>query len=140
MRSATQTVFISLFITILVSLGFGYALSNFLGFIQGSVLAFLIQIVLFYVYSLHKDDKLFKLEAQHIDIIEEIAERSMVEVECPCGVKADPMPYFEITDTTFTCDKCSSKYRVEVVFNSVLLTEPLNLENAFTKIKQKELS
>lgn len=139
MRTATQTILISLLITLLISLGFGFALSNIFGFLQSTTLAFLIQIILFYVYSLLKEDKLSKLEIQHIDIIEAIAERSMVEVECPCGVKAEPMPYFEIADTSFTCDKCSSKYRVEVVFNSVLLTEPLNLENAFTKIKEKEL-
>lgn len=139
MKSAILTVIISLVITVLISIGFGFALSNFLGFLQGSVLAFLIQIISFYVYSLVKQNNIAKVEEDHYNIINEIAERSLVNVECPCGVKSEQIPYFDISDATFTCEKCSSKYRVEVVFNSVLLTEPLNLENAFTKIKEKEL-
>lgn len=140
MKSAISTVLVSLLITAIISIGFGFALSNFFGFLQGSVLAFLLQIITFYVYSLIKQNNINRVEEEHLGIIEEIAERSLVTVECPCGVKSDPVPYFDIADASFTCEKCSSKYRVEVVFNSVLLTEPLNLENAFTKIKEKELS
>jgi hypothetical protein len=139
MRSAIQTIIISLIITIAISFGFGFALSSFLGFFQGTVLSFLIQIILFYVYSSIKQNNTTKIEEEHFNIIREIAERSLVNVECPCGVKNEQIPYFDIADTSFTCEKCSSKYRVEVVFNPVLLTEPLNLENAFTKIKEKEL-
>lgn len=139
MKSAIQTVIISLIITLFISLGLGFALSNFFGFLQGTVLAFLGQIILFYVYSLTRQNNIRRVEEEHLAIIDEIAERSLVSVECPCGVKSEQIPYFDIADHTFVCDKCSSKYRVEVVFNSVLLTEPLNLENAFTRIKEKEL-
>lgn len=140
MNSAILTIVTSLLITFIISLGFGYALSNFFGLLQGTVLAFLAQLILFYVYSLTKQNNINRVEEEHFNIIKEIADRSLVNVECPCGVKSDQVPYFDIADATFTCEKCSSKFRVEVVFNPVLLTEPLNLENAFTKIKEKELS
>jgi hypothetical protein len=139
MKSAISTVLVSLLITVIISIGFGFALSNFLGFLQGTTLVFLLQIILFYVYSLIRQNNISRIEEEHISVINEIAERSLVRVECPCGVKNDSIPYFDVTDAIFTCEKCSSKYRVEVVFNSILLTEPLNLENAFTKIKEKEL-
>jgi len=140
MNTAIRTIIISLIITIIISAGFGFVFSNILGFLQGTILAFLVQIILFYVYSLVKQNNISKVEEEHFSIISEIAQRSLVDVVCPCGVKGEPIAYFDLEDASFTCEKCSSRYRVEVVFNPVLLTEPLNLENAFTKIKEKELA
>jgi uncharacterized membrane protein len=140
MNTAIRTIIISLIITVIISTGFGFVLSTTLGFWQGTILAFLAQIILFYVYSLAKQNNISKIEEEHFNIISEIAQRSLIDVVCPCGVKGDQIPFFDLEDASFTCEKCSSKYRVEVVFNPVLLTEPLNLENAFTKIKEKELS
>ncbi|MGA1049793.1 MAG: hypothetical protein ACO3UU_17445 [Minisyncoccia bacterium] len=139
MNTAIKTIIISIIITIIISTGFGFALAKNLGFWQGTVLAFLTQIILFYVYSLVRQNKTEKLEEEHFAIISEIEQRSLIDVVCPCGVRGDQIAYFDLEDATFTCEKCSSKFRVEVVFNPVLLTEPLNLENAFNKIKEKEL-
>ena len=140
MNSAIKTILLSLLITIVISTGFGFVFSNTLGFLQGTILAFLTQIILFYVYSLTRQNNISRVEEEHFNILNEIAQRSLVEVACPCGVKGEPIAFFDLEDTSFTCEKCASKYRVEVVFNPVLLTEPLNLENAFTKIKEKELA
>ena len=58
MKSAISTVLVSLLITVIISIGFGFALSNFLGFLQGTTLVFLLQIILFYVYSLIRQNNI----------------------------------------------------------------------------------
>lgn len=119
-------------------MGIGYALSGIFGFLQGSILAFIIQIIAFYFYNNNKISATKKIEEEHLSLIESIYENSLVDIVCPCGVENDKVPYFDLVDRVFVCDKCSSKYRVEGIFSSVLLTEPVNLENAFNKIKNKE--
>jgi hypothetical protein len=47
---------------------------------------------------------------------------------------------FYNTDNSFLCEKCGSRFKVELNHETVLLTEPLNIANVFTQLKEKELS
>lgn len=135
-----KTILLSLLITITFSLLVGFGVSSFLGFAQGAVLAFVIQVVGFYIYNNNKILDIDKVREEQDIIVTEIIQKSVLSVPCPCGHINGTSPIFEIQDTSFSCEKCNSKFRIEVVVNPVLLTEPSNLENAFNVIKNKELS
>lgn len=135
-----KTIFLSLLITIAFSLLVGFGLSSFLGFAQGAVLAFVIQVIGFYIYNNSKITDVAKIREEQDLIVNEIIVKSVLPVTCPCGHINGNSPFFEIQETVFACEKCNSKFRLEIVVNPVLLTEPANLENAFNVIKNKELS
>lgn len=139
MNQVKNVILVSLGLTLLVSVGIGYALSDVLGFLQGTILVFILQLVGFYFYNSKNSQVKAQIEEQYNIVVSELLEKSYVNVICPCGNVNEKTLFFELEDTNFTCEKCSSRYRVEMVLNPVLLTEPANLENAFNVIKKKEL-
>lgn len=124
----------SLGITLLVSLGIGFVLKDILGFWQGVVGSIIAQFLGFYIYSLRKTD------SDKLDLSDEIINLQTIPISCPCGKHTFPAPVFYNTDNSFLCEKCGSRFKVELNHETVLLTEPLNIANVFTQLKEKELS
>lgn len=128
-------VLVSLLITLLISLGIGFVLSDLLGFWQGFVGTIIIQFFVFYFTSSRKTQQ---VESQP-SFEEEIIGLQTVPISCPCGKSTFSAPVFFNTENAFTCEKCGSKFKVDVTYDTILLTEPLNIENVFNQLKQKEL-
>lgn len=127
----------SLTITFLVSAGFGFILKDILGFWEGFVGVLLLQFFIYNIYiSFARKQPVVTEEDK---IIDNIVELQTVPVSCPCGNNIFSAPVFFNSDNSFTCEKCNSKFRVEISYESVLLTEPVNIENAFKVLKEKEL-
>lgn len=124
----------SLGITLLVSLGIGFVLKDILGFWQGVVGSIIAQFLGFYIYSLKNTD------SNKPDLSDEIINLQTIPISCPCGKHTFPAPVFYNTDNSFLCEKCGSRFKVELNHETVLLTEPLNIANVFTQLKEKELS
>ena len=120
-------IVISLGIVILVSTALGYALRNFLGFFETFILGTLLQLIAPTVWN-----AIFK----HRQTIEELEDElnylidlNTAIVDCPCGNHM-----FEeiivITDNTIasTCPECKGTYRLLPSVKTILITEPLNIE------------
>ena len=126
-----------LFITILVSLGIGFVLKDILGFWEGVVGSVIIQFLgFYYLTSIQTKNN----KQQEPDIVEEIINLQTVPISCPCGKHTFTAPVFYSADNSFLCEKCGSKFKVELSYETVLLTEPLNIENIFNQLKERELS
>ena len=129
---------ISLILTSLISLGIGFILQSFIGFWQGVTAAFIIHFLIFYLFNPNKKSQIF-LESEQ-SAFNHLLQTQTVEVNCPCGQNPTNAPILLNEDNIFICEKCASKYRVNVTFESVLLTEPLNIENAFNALKKRGTS
>lgn len=130
-----KVVTLSILITCCISLGVGYALSSFIPFLHGVVAAFVLQFVAFYFIK-----EKAPAVAEEDNTLEEIISLQTVNVTCPCNNNTFPATVFCGIDNIFVCDKCKSRFRVELSHDSILLTEPVNLENAFNALKGKELT
>jgi hypothetical protein len=128
-----KVLFISLGITTLISIGLGFVLKDFIGFWQGVVGAFIVQFITFYILSSRGREEVEEAASS----VAEIIDLQTMPINCPCGKNTITAPIFFNTDNQFTCEKCGSVFRVEPSFDVVLLTEPLNIENIFNKLKEQ---
>lgn len=126
----------SLGITFLVSLGVGFVLADAIGFWQGFVGSIIAQFLGFYLLSLRGRGS----NSSGPDLSEELINLQTIPISCPCGKHTFTAPVFYNTENTFLCEKCGSRFKVELNYDTVLLTEPLNIANVFTQLKEKELS
>ena len=124
---------ISLGITTLISVGLGFVLKDFIGFWQGVVGAFIVQFVAFYFLSFKGEKEIEEATTS----VEELIKLQTMPITCPCGKNTFTSPIFFNTDNQFTCEKCGSVFRVEPSFDIVLLTEPINIESVFNKLKEQ---
>ena len=127
----------SLILTILISAGIGVVLQNIIGFWQGATAAIIIHFLIFYLFNPEKKTQAF-IESEKA-AFDELLLTQTASVNCPCGQNTITVPILLNTENIFTCEKCLSKFRVNVTFDSVLLTEPFNIANAFNVLKSKEL-
>lgn len=130
-----KSVVVSLTVTLLISCGIGFVFAGFIGFWQGFVASIIVQFLGFYLLSLRSKDKDSK-----VDIEEELINLQTIPISCPCGKNTFTAPVFLNTENNFLCEKCGSRFKVELNYDTVLLTEPLNITNIFNQLKEKELS
>jgi hypothetical protein len=123
-------------VTLLISAGLGYALSSFIGFWQCFTGITVVQFIIFYIFAEIRTRK--EEEKMQNTLAQDILNLQTVPVTCPCGKNVFETPIFFNFDNTFRCDKCGSKFKVELDYNSILLTDPQNYENVFNNLKDKE--
>lgn len=130
-----QAIF-AILITILLALGFGYVVQEFIGGIgRGVVAGLIIQFILFMIYRPKKEEP---VNNEADEALNAIIDLQTTLVECPCGKNKMYEPIFLNKDNIFTCNTCGSKFRVEVAYESILLTEPMSLVNVFDNLREKE--
>lgn len=130
-----QAIF-AVLITILLALGFGYVVQEFIGGIgRGFVAGLIIQFILFMIYRPKKEEP----ENNEADeALNAVVDLQTTLVECPCGKNKMYEPIFLNKDNVFTCNACGSKFRVEIAYESILLTEPISLVNVFDNLRERE--
>jgi hypothetical protein len=127
---------LSLGLTFLISIGIGFVLKDLIGFWQGLTAAIILHFLFFYFFN--PDKKSNTLVAAEQAAFDNLIQTQTVSVNCPCGQNPMLVPIILNSENIFTCEKCLSKFRVNTVFESVLLTEPLNIVNAFNALSQKD--
>lgn len=130
-----QTVF-AIGITVLLALGFGYVVQEFIGGLgRGFVAGLIIQFILFMIYRPKKEEP----ENNEADeALNAVIDLQTTLVECPCGKNKMYEPIFLNKENNFTCNVCGSKFRVELAYESILLTEPISLSNVFDNLRERE--
>lgn len=134
----------SIFITVSISLAAGFALKSFLGFWEIFTIATAVQYLLYYYFNIFANKKTLadKLSQEITNItndLESIIARQEIQVECPCGNNTIPVVLFMDEELIINCNKCNNKLKITPEITTLLVTEPLNLENiepVFDKLKR----
>ena len=131
-----KQISISLAIVTSISALIGFIFRNLIGFWEATSAAVVIQFLWFYFAKFeNKNIAAADIEQQ---AYENLLQTQIVAVNCPCGQTTMKVPILLNEDNIFTCNKCSSKFKVNTTFESILLTEPLNIANAFEALIQKD--
>lgn len=130
-----QAIF-AVVITILLALGFGYVIQDFVGGLgKGIVAGLIIQFIAFMCYRPKKEEQ---DSSEADEALNAVIDLQTTLVECPCGKNKMYEPIFLNKDNIFTCNTCGSKFRVEIAYESILLTEPVSLINVFDNLRERE--
>lgn len=73
-------------------------------------------------------------QEQVIKDYESIFDSQLVELPCVCGGNTFQGLFSPKTDNIVECEKCKNRYRVEISYNSVLISEPLDINQTFDNL------
>ncbi len=133
----------SLFITLIISLLFGFALRNVFGFFESTCLAFGIQFVGSFIASSYKINRIQLLSSEFQAEIDQLASLSEVTIACPCGNNTFTENIFPNVESTYNCEKCNNEFKIDVNITPTLVTNPVDINKTFadlTKETDKALS
>jgi|15BtaG_2_1085339.scaffolds.fasta_scaffold87477_1 transcription elongation factor Elf1 len=133
----------SLFITLIISLLFGFALQNVFGFFESTCLAFGIQFVGSFIASSYKINRIQLLSSEFQAEIDQLASLSEVTIACPCGNNTFTENIFPNVESTYNCEKCNNEFKIDVNITPTLVTNPVDINKTFadlTKETDKALS
>lgn len=71
------------------------------------------------------------------DILNEynkILDSLLVQLPCVCGGNTFEGIFSPNTDNIVECEKCKNKYRVDISYNSVLISEPMDINQTFDEL------
>ena len=128
----------SFLIASIIAIAFGYSLSKFFGFWEATVLAFVIQFVIAFVYSSFKISKNNTLTVEFENELEQLLALSETSIPCPCGNFVYTDNIFLNLENGYTCEKCNNEFRIDISLTPTLLTTPLNVGYDFEKNIEEE--
>jgi len=142
-----KSIFVAIFVLLLLSAGIAYGLKELLTFWSGFCLAVVTQFILIYLWLTHQYFKLERLNRNNSEEIEKILEQQTALVECPCGKYTAKEVLFVTGDNIFDCPECKNQFRVNIDLTPVLITNPISAERIFSELqaqaeaqKERELS
>ena len=80
-----MTILRSVIITGIISILFGFAFRNFLGFLEATSLAFVVQFIISFIFSSLKINRVQNLTAEFEGELQQLFDLSEVTIDCPCG-------------------------------------------------------
>jgi hypothetical protein len=145
-----------LFTLVAISIAFG--LSDHMNFLKSLSILVAVESIIYYFLILNEEkpitsenseldnivDELGSMVEEQGGVIkeyEEIFDQQLVELPCVCGGNTFQGLFSPKIENIVECEKCESKYRVTVNYNSVLISEPLDINDdklikKITKLRQ----
>lgn len=142
-----------LFFIIAVSASFG--LTDYLNFWKSLSIFLAIEATIYYFVFFNENEPVIpdnsefeKIVAELGGMVEEqgevikeyeaIFDSQLVELPCVCGGNTFQGLFSPKFENIVECEKCESKYRVDITYDSVLISEPLDINNddMIKKIKE----
>lgn len=127
----------SLFITLIISLLFGFALRNVFGFLESTCLAFGIQFVGSFIASSYKINKIQILSSEFQTEIDQLVSLSEVTIACPCGNNTFTENIFPNVESTYNCEKCNNEFKIDVNITPTLVTNPVDINKTFADLTKE---
>lgn len=73
-------------------------------------------------------------QTQVIEEYEKIFDSLLVELPCVCGGNTFQGLFSPKTENIVECEKCRNKYKVNINYDAVMISEPLNLDKTFDEL------
>lgn len=131
-------VFKSLVITLIISTGLGFSFREHFGFWETFVVVTIVQFLVSFLYKSKKIQNDNNLIQDLTNTIDELIEKQQVLVECPCGKNTISTIVFLNEETVLECDKCNNTFKIVPEIQTQLVTEPLNMEGIYNKLKEQQ--
>lgn len=125
----------SLLITLLISSGIAFSLSNVFGLWETFTLVTALQYLITFIVKSYEERA--GQVTQLTQTLDELLSRQEVNVECPCGKSEIPVTIFVDEETIVKCDVCNNKFRVVTEISTRLITEPVVLESMFNQLNEQ---
>ena len=122
----------------IIAAAFGYAFHKFFGFWEATVLAFVVQFVIAFVYSSLKISKNTTVTEEFENELQQLLNLSETSIPCPCGNFVYTDNIFLNLENGYTCEKCNNEFRIDISLTPTLLTTPLNVGYDFAKNAEEE--
>ena len=135
-----MTILRSVIITGIISILFGFAFRNFLGFLEATSLAFVVQFIISFIFSSLKINRVQNLTAEFEGELQQLFDLSEVTIDCPCGNYSFTENIFLNVDNTYVCEKCNNEFKIDISITPTLLTQPIDTvktNEAFTNISDE---
>jgi hypothetical protein len=134
---------------IVIANAISYGVSDFIDY--GKALALctpLVAIAIHYIDKSNEPDPQFKETVAELDAIigeqtqviedyERIFDSQLVELPCVCGGNTFQGLFSPKTENIVECEKCKNKYKVNINYDSVMISEPLNVDQTFDELVGK---
>lgn len=129
-----------------------YGFTAFFPFLQAISLLLPLSILVYFFYN--RKAYIDAKQAENIAILESIMEEQdsviveyekvfdsqLVELPCICGGNTFVGLISPTLPNVVRCESCKNNYRVEVSYNSVLISDPLNLERTFEELVEDSVN
>ena len=142
-------------VAIIAANGLAYGLSDFLAYTKTLSISIPILLIVCY-YFFKKTNKVTEYEStistldqiigdssqvideqqRVIDEYENIFDSQLVHLPCVCGGNTFEGLFSPNTENVVECEKCKNKYKVTVNYDSVLISEPLDLNKPIDTLLQ----
>tara|TARA_R110000772_G_scaffold211553_2_gene322133 strand:- start:355 stop:810 length:456 start_codon:yes stop_codon:yes gene_type:complete len=130
-----KNIILSLIIVSLISTGIAFGLSEFIDFWKIFTLSIVIQFAGSYIWKsrsiVYGEDAISEIA----DDLEELINRTLLEVECPCGKYKTIEPVFINEALVLECPDCKNKFSVLIDTKTALITEPLAPEDVYAQLQ-----
>lgn len=148
MKQYIKDNFESLGYVVAIAVSVAYGLSGMIDFGKGT--AIFIPLALAVYHILNKPDKvapeadltelvegfqgILDEQEQVIKDYENIFDLQLVELPCVCGGNTFQGLFSPKTENIVECEKCKNKYRVNISYEAVLISEPLDINQTFDNL------
>lgn len=146
MREYLLKNWVEILAALVISSVISYGLSDFIVFSKSVCIS--TPLVLLIIHFLNKKpDEIVKAEqlvseldgiigeqAKILEEYEQIFDSQLVELPCVCGGNTFQGLFSPKTENIVECEKCKNKYRVTINYDSVMISEPLNIDQTFDQL------
>lgn len=125
----------SVLVTSCISLGLAFSLRDLLGFWEIFTLSFILQFLVSFLwknFTLNNNSAVITELTQNFD---SLIETQQINIPCPCGKYTENIIFSPKEDITIQCEACKNTFRVVTEIKTQLITEPVNIESMFDKLK-----
>jgi uncharacterized membrane protein len=143
MRKYLKKSWAYIVLCVVFSFAVAYGLSDFIDFYKGVCLLLpMVSIGLYIVEEKYNNtneseqlvqslDQIIGEQSQVIDEYEKIFETQLVHLPCVCGGNTFEGLFSPNVENIVECEKCKNKYRVGINYDTVLISEPIDLNKSF---------
>ena len=127
-----MTILRSVIITGIISILFGFAFRNILGFLEAAALAFVLQFIVAFIYSSLKINRVQNLTVEFEAELQQLFDLSETTIACPCGNYNFTENIFLNVENTYVCEKCNNEFKIDISITPTLVTQPIDTVNTST--------
>lgn len=128
----------SILLTFTISAGLAFSLRQVFGFWECFVALTILQFLIGFFYKNNKIQRDNSIIDNLRNNLEEVLEKQQVNVQCPCGKNTLEVIVFHNEEVIVECDKCNNTFKVIPEIQTQLITEPLNMEGIYNKLKEQQ--